>query len=205
MGVKNIIVLLAVTFGVLVGGAALLFRGGEGGSQEVADVAGERRHVKGSGEVEVVEFSDFQCPACRAAQAVVEDLLEEYGGQVSFVYRHFPLITIHPNAEEAAWAAEAASEQGKFWEMHDVLFARQDEWKDEKDPKERFISYAGEIGMGTEKFAVDYESNEIRERVVGELIDANKLKLQGTPSFFVNGIAVSTAQLISKVKELSGN
>ena len=136
--------------------------------------------------VTLIEYSDFQCPACKEYYPVLRLLEEEFPTSLRVVYRHFPL-TSHPNATPAARAAEAAGVQGKFWEMHDILFNQQDEWKDNADPRIHFGVYAGELGMDVEQFVGDMLSTEIQKKVANDYRDGVILNVQGTPTFFLNG------------------
>lgn len=135
----------------------------------------------------LVEYSDFQCPYCSQAAQAVQELTDAYGNQFSFEFRHFPLRTIHPNAQIAAQAAEAAGVQGKFWEMHDILFARQQEWSTSINPKKQFKVYAEEIAINSDRFLYDLESDEVKAKVNAGYDQAMALGLQGTPTFLVNG------------------
>lgn len=144
--------------------------------------------VQGAKDAKVilVEFSDFQCPACAAARLILEELVNKYSEQVNLSFRHFPLSQIHSNALIAAEAAEAALDQGKFWEMHDVLFKNQEEWKDLNSPIEQFTKYAGEIDLDQEKFHQALVEHQFRERVLQDLRLAESLKLNSTPTIFIN-------------------
>lgn len=146
-------------------------------------------HVKGDpkAKVLIVEYSDFQCPACRNYYPITREIEAEFENKIAFVYRHFPLNNIHANAEFAARASEAAGKQGKFWEMHDLLFEKQAEWADTADIKPLFQSYASLIGISVDQFLVDWNSQEVKNIVKTERNHALKSGLQGTPSFFVNG------------------
>jgi protein-disulfide isomerase len=165
----------------------------------------ESEWIKGNREAEVtiVEYADFQCPACATAYPVVNDLLEEYGEEIRFVYRHFPLI-IHRNAEPSAWAAEAAGQQGKFFEMHDLLYANQDEWSEARSPENVFRGYAEELALDLEAYDGAYLSEETRERVSADLENGREFSITATPTFFVNGKLVrltnSYAPLIEAVE-----
>ncbi len=145
--------------------------------------------IKGNPEAKVlvVEYSDFQCPACRTYYPIVRQLVSEFGDQIAVVYRHFPLTTIHFNAEFAARAAEAAKKQNKFWEMHDLLFEKQNEWSGSSNPSSMFESYAELIGLNVDQFKNDFSSKEVRDFVKAERAHSLKIGLQGTPTFFVNG------------------
>jgi 2-hydroxychromene-2-carboxylate isomerase len=131
--------------------------------------------------VTIVEYSDFQCPYCSAAHPELERLVREFEGQVKLVFKHFPLSS-HLRAVAAARAAEAARRQGKFWEMHDVLFAHQRELED--TDLER---YAGTIGLDMERFKRDFASSEVQERVEADRDEGLKLGIEGTPTIYVNG------------------
>jgi protein-disulfide isomerase len=146
-------------------------------------------HVQGDAKskVIIVEYSDFECPACRTYYFLMKQLMVEFSDRVVFVYRHFPLTEIHQNAEFAARAAEAAGKQGKFWEMHDLLFEKQDEWAKVADIETMFESYASLLGISVDQFKTDFNSKEVRDLVKAERASAIKLGLQGTPSFFING------------------
>lgn len=148
----------------------------------------EGDHAKGSEEAvnTLVEYSDFQCPACRNYYPLVNRLASENRG-LRVVYRHFPLTSIHPNAYPASLAAEAAGLQGKFWEMHDTLFERQAEWSGERDVEDHFVSFASELGLDEEKFRDDMKSGEVREKVEKDIASANSLLVNATPTFFLNG------------------
>lgn len=201
MNTKSIITFVLVTVGILAGAVALLWKFGNTEVKPIEGVAGEERHVKGEGPVTIVEFSDLQCPACRSVQAPLKEILAKYEGKVRLVYRHFPLSTIHKNAFIAAYATEAADKQNKFWEMHDLLFERQPEWEELDDPREKFGEYANELGLELEQFRQELESQEVREAVNKDSLDATRFRLTGTPSFFVNGVPVEFGALDTKLSE----
>jgi len=148
--------------------------------------------VKGNpeGAITLVEYSDFQCPACASYFPLVKELLEE-NDDVRFVYRHFPLTNIHANAERAARASEAAGMQGKFWEMHDLLFDRQNAWSTKFNSKDIFVGYAEELGLDVVLFLDFMNDNESRDLVRDDINRGNRAGVQGTPTFFVNGEQIS--------------
>lgn len=203
MQTKTIITFILVTLGVLLGVGGLLWQFGTKTEKPIADVAGNKAHVQGTGSVVLVEFSDFQCPACLAVQSPLTQILKKYEGKVQFVYRYFPLVSIHKNAQLSAQAAEAASRQGKFWEMHDKLFATQSAWEGEADPRQMFYNYATGLGMDGAKFMADLDSQDVKDAVDADALAANKDNLQGTPTFFVNGVKTDFAQIESKLAELT--
>jgi protein-disulfide isomerase len=145
-------------------------------------------HVKGNTEssVKLVEYSDFQCPACASFQPALERIMTEFGDKISFEYKHFPL-PIHPFADEAARAAEAASQQGKFFEYHDALFANQAEWAGAANPTAFFAKYANEIGLDETKFKQHYNASLIKGKVKAEFDEARELGITATPTFYLNG------------------
>ena len=202
MQIKTILIFIAVTIGVLGGVGGLLWQFGTEDAKPVEDIAGEMRHVRGSGEVILVEFSDFQCPACQAVQEPLMQILDKYEGKVEFVYRYFPLNTIHKNAQIAAQAAEAAGRYDKFWQMHDKLFETQSEWEGIADPREMMVGYAQEIGIDKDKFASELESQEVRDGVNNDSLSATRYQLTGTPTFFINGVKVEFGQIEAKLASL---
>lgn len=159
--------------------------GTEVGTTEIS----EDEWVKGdaSASATLVEYSDFQCPACGSYYPVVRQLSEDFGENLRVVYRHFPLISIHPNAVPAARAAEAAGIQEMFWEMHDILFENQSEWSVEKDPEDFFVTYAEELGLDVEKFEEDMNSQEVQDKINQDIVSGNQLGVNATPTFFLNG------------------
>lgn len=145
--------------------------------------------VKGPAEapITLVEYLDFECEACRAYYPTVKQLKEEYKDNIRFVVRYFPLPG-HKNSMTSALAVEAAGKQGKFWEMHDVLYENQRSWgeKGKADPKV-FEEYAKQIGLDIEKYKNDVTSNELKDRVNRDKNSGISLGVQGTPTFFING------------------
>ncbi|MCA9385702.1 thioredoxin domain-containing protein [Candidatus Dojkabacteria bacterium] len=149
----------------------------------------------------IEEYSDFQCPACQAYYLTVNELKETFEDEIDFTYKHFPLESIHPRAFPAAVAAEAAREQGKFEEYHDILFANQNNLSDED-----FIAYAEELELDTDRFQSDYESNEeLKNRVQADQEEGLSRGVNATPTFFVNGERLSVTgpdSLIRKISEM---
>jgi protein-disulfide isomerase len=150
----------------------------------------ENSFTKGAknAKVTLVEFGDFQCPACAAAHPIVEQILAEYKEDVKFVFREFPLpAAVHPNSKISAYAAEAAGAQGKFFEMYDALYKNQDEWGGDKNPMQFFEKYAKNIGLDMDKFKSDVESKKYEEKIQKDAVDGNALGVTATPTFFLNG------------------
>lgn len=152
--------------------------------------------------VTIVEYSDFQCPACRQFYNNSHDLLDEMGHDVRFIYRHFPLTRIHSNAERAAQAAEAAGAQGMFWEMHDVLFESQTNWSELNDPSDHFKQLAKNLKLDEARFATDYEAKSTKQAVDEDATGAQQAQLRGTPTIFINGEQVPTPQTKNALRDL---
>jgi len=203
MNTKTIVIFVVITLGVLLGVGGLLWQFSAGADKPIADIAGDKVHSEGTGSVTLVEFSDFQCPACLAVQAPLQTMLAKYAGKVQFVYRYFPLVSIHHNAQMSAQAAEAASRQGKFWEMHDKLFATQSDWEGIVDPRATFTQYAKDLGLDTDKFSSDLESQSVKDVIATDVAAATKYNLSGTPTFFVNGVNTDYAQIDTKLSDLT--
>lgn len=159
---------------------------------EVAPVAADE-WIKGNPDAAttLIEYGDFQCPACGAYFPLVKQLVEQNPESLRVVYRHFPLVNIHPNALPAARATEAAGLQGKFWEMHDLLFANQSEWSDLDNAQDKFIDYAGEIGLDTEQFKADMASSAVQDAINADLVTGNAAGVNSTPTFVLNGQAIT--------------
>ncbi len=130
----------------------------------------------------LVEYADYQCPYCAQAVPIVEALRSEFGDRLRFVYRNLPLRNIHPHAQHAAQAAEAAALQGRFWEMHDLLFANQVDLTDAA-----IFRYADSLELDSARFATDVESEGVLERIQADLQGAVDSGVGGTPTFFING------------------
>ena len=141
-------------------------------------------HVLGSPQaaVTIVEFGDFECPNCRQAAPAVKLILEHFRGRVRVAWRHFPLEDVHPHALSAALAAEAAAAQGKFWPMHDLLFANQ---RHLKPPQ--LHGYAERLELDTKRFDAEMQEQYYLQRVREQIEGGEKSGVRSTPTFFVNG------------------
>ena len=144
----------------------------------------ERDHATGPEDapVTLVEYGDYECPYCGMAYQVVKSAQRELGKQLRFVFRNFPLAEAHPHARNAAQAAEAAAAQGKFWEMHDMLFEHQEALE-----AEDIIGYAKSLGLDMVKFARDLQDATYAKRVRDDFRSGVKSGVNGTPTFFING------------------
>lgn len=147
------------------------------------------QHIKGNEAATVVvkEYGDFQCPACGQFYPYVKEIMEEYGADIRFEYHHFPLVTAHPYAVPAARAAEAAGQQGKFWEMHDLLFENQSAWSNAGNPAPFFAQYAEQLGLDMDMYRRHLRSNLIDQSIEDSFNEARELGFTGTPTFVLNG------------------
>lgn len=142
--------------------------------------------------VVVTEFGDYQCPACSQWHVFIKDsLLPKYQDKILFIFKNFPL-PIHKNAKSAAYAVEAAGIQGKFWEMHNLVYENQQEWENESDPSGKFEEYAKRVGLNIDQWKKDKDSGNIKDLVEKDTKLGEKLNLPGTPSFLVNGVLIDT-------------
>lgn len=150
-------------------------------------------YTKGGQNASVVltEYADFQCPACGQAFPIVKQIAEKHGDDLKVEFKHFPLINIHPYAMPAARAAEAAGQQGKFWEMHDKLFENQTTWSNSSNPTPIFIAYATELGLDVDQFKAHMNASKIDDHIKESFETARSLGLSGTPSFLLNGERMS--------------
>ena len=163
------------------------------GTQVVVDsnlLIGQKSYMTGKKEakVNVVEFGDYQCPACAYANPIVEKLIEAYKGNpnVNFVYRNFPLPQ-HSNAMVSTEAAEAAGAQGKFWEMHNMLYSGQNDWSGSPNALEVFKGYAQKLGLDVQVFADSVNQKKFQDIINKDRSDGQALGVNSTPTFYVNG------------------
>lgn len=148
-------------------------------------------HTTGASAAKVlfIEYGDFQCPSCGGAHPNIRTLMDEYGDAVTFVFRNFPLTAIHPNARAAAGVAEAAGLQGKYWEMHDMLYDNQNAWStlDASKRTDIFEGYANSIGLDLEKYRTDVAGAEVNKKISFDQALGKSVSVDATPTFFLNG------------------
>lgn len=144
----------------------------------------DRDHIAGPAKapVTLVEYGDYECPHCGHAYPIVEELRRRFAKQMRFVFRNFPLSEMHPHAESAAEAAEAAGDQDRFWEMHHALFTHQNGLD-----KSHLLTYASGLHLDAERFAADLAAHKFRARVREDFLSGARSGVNGTPTFFVNG------------------
>lgn len=153
-------------------------------------------HVRGlpQARVTIEEYGDFQCPPCGQLSEPLNQIEREFNKECRLVFRELPLIN-HAHAKQAAYAAEAAGLQGRFWEMHDILYREQGIWSKVEDPAELFAGYAKVAGLDGARFQKDLAGDEVKARVMADQQRAAELGVKVTPTVFVNGTLVSGPSL----------
>lgn len=198
---------LLITAAVLIGGILLLSGGskpsvGSNTTYQI-DYSTGQKIGSDSAKVKLVEFSDLQCPACKAAEPSAREVISSFPpDKLQFVYKHFPL-TAHKWSRQAANAAEAAGAQGKFWQMHDALFDSQDQWSNLADPKPYFIDIAKNLGLDINKFQQDLDKNTYADKVESQVQEGFKVGVNATPTFYLNGQKLSLTSF-GQLKEVVG-
>jgi protein-disulfide isomerase len=154
------------------------------------------QHVRGHPDapVTVEEFGDYQCPPCGTLAEPINQLEKEFRPHVRIIFYNFPLVT-HQHARTAACAAEAAGLQGKFWEMHDLIYREQPNWSKAADVQPLFASYAGMLGLDLERFKKDMQSDAVKSRVDADQKRGTSIGVQNTPTVFLNNRAIPPADL----------
>lgn len=194
--------IVGMLFGLAKLGTQTAANPGAGTALSVAVGSGDRSKGEATAPHTLVEYSDFQCPACKAYEPMIQQLVKENPDKVRLVYRHYPLRSIHPNAQAGAEAAEAANKQGKFWEMHDMLFNTQTDWSSLRDPRGKFEEYARSLGLNVEQFKTDSKSNEVRDKIDADYLSGTQSGVQGTPTFFLDGKMITSPQSYEEFKAL---
>jgi len=172
------------------------------------------QHVEGLGQdhVTLVEYGDYQCPYCGQYFPVLKQIAAQYNNQITFQFRNFPLTSLHPNAFAGARAAEAASLQGKFWQMHDLLYQQNEvyyasnqtahNWVGASNPQTYFDQYATQLGLNLSKFNQDYSSNQVNETINADMAAGNKLGVNATPTFLIDGKQISVGESVAQFQSL---
>lgn len=165
--------------------------------------------IKGNANsiVTLIEYSDFQCPACASYYPLLKKLTSEFSNDITFVYRHFPLRQIHPNAQLAGQAAEAGGKQDRFWEMHDMIFEGQKNWSNQSLnlAEDIFVSYAEQLDIDIEKFKIDINSKEVKDKVNSDYRSGIRSGTNSTPTFFLNGEKIQNPRGYEAFKSLLNN
>lgn len=181
--------------------------GNTGGNIDLPETL-QQEWVKGdpNAKVVLVEYSDFQCPACAYYHGMLKSVIPEFSNHIAFIYRHFPLSQ-HDNALITAYAAEAAGIQGKFYEMHDLIFAGQGEWSNmsNSQAEAKMIEYAEQLSLDVDKFKSDISSKEVEAAVKQDLQSANEAGVNSTPSFYLNGQKITNPSNNEAFREIIRN
>lgn len=194
-GIKRIIFWLFAGIIIIGGFLMIIFAntGPAGNNKHIGEV-GTDEWIKGdpSSKIVLVEYSDFQCPACKARAKQNEEILNEFGSHIKFIYRHFSW-DYHERAFLASLASEAAGIQGKFWEMHDKIFENQEVWskQSEDSAEESFTAYALMLNLDIEKFKNDLHSNKVENEVKKDQKSGAAAGIDATPSYFLNGTIIN--------------
>jgi protein-disulfide isomerase len=199
---KSFLIIGLITLAIFVGGIFLFGRGGSSNSstnvvnssllvpanaiQTSGIVNGTYLPASASATLTLVEFGDYECPACGIYSPLVKELLTNFAGNVNYVFRNFPL-TQHKNANISSYAVEAAGLQGKYWEMHEKMYATQADWSNLSDPTSIFIGFAKDMGLDVNRFTNDLGSSIVKNKVQNDLNDGNTIGITQTPTFYLNG------------------
>lgn len=178
-----LLVVVAVIFGVFY----FTRDGGDNTQSSGSNGASASNHTKGTGKVQLVEYGDFECPACAQFHPLVDEVIKKYGDKISFTFKHYPIDTIHKNARAAHRSAEAAGIQGKFFEMYDELYKNQNSWSDSNNPIPIFENYASILGLDIQKFKTDFASANVNDTINADLSEGkSKYGVDSTPTFILN-------------------
>lgn len=184
---KKFVIALLVILGIFVG---YFYVTKQDSKQDGAATTSQpTNHVQGAGnkKVTLVEYGDFQCPVCGQYYPIIKEIEKKYGDDITFQYRNFPIDSIHPNARAAHRAAEAASSQGKFFEMHDLLYENQQTWSSSSNATNIFESYATQLNLDLAKFKQDASAESTNNTINADTEAGKKLGVTGTPGFVLNG------------------
>jgi protein-disulfide isomerase len=200
---KRFLVTVGIIIAIFVG--FLAFNKNDEGQKSSNTNTPPTQHTRGAtnSKVTLIEYGDFQCPACGQYYPALEQVYEKYKDTVEFQFRHFPLTAIHPNAFAGSRAAEAAAKQGKFYEMYNQLYANQTEWSESNSPTKYFNSYAEKIGLDAAKFKTDFASTPVNDAVQADVQAGEKAGVNSTPTFVLNGKVIKnpnpTVEAFSKI------
>lgn len=188
---KNTLIVLGITAVVLVvlGFGIYQVMQSPPGQKTLSQQVGASDHILGdptTAKVALVEYGDFQCPACGYYYPIVKKLTHDYGSKMILVFRNFPLSQ-HPNAIPAAEAAEAASKKGKYWEMFDMIYSHQQDWQDSTTAAAIFQGYAQQLGLNPDQFKKDAASGDVTTKIQNDQATGLSSNVDSTPSFFLNG------------------
>jgi protein-disulfide isomerase len=205
---------LAVIVVIILAFVGIIALGGSKNNSSSGKSGTLSEHIEGNGQdhVTLVEYGDYQCPFCGQYYATVKQVQSEYNNQITFQFRNFPLTQLHPNAFAGARAAEAASLQGKFWQMHDLLYEQNqlyynggqpaNSWIGASDPTPYFNADAQLLGLNVNKFKQDYGSDAVDNVINADMNEGNKLSVNATPTFFLDGKQVQINNSVSSFQQV---
>lgn len=196
-----IVVILALVGIFVLSGNNKAGNSGKSGSGSAGQLT---QHIEGQGKsgVTLVEYGDYECPYCGQYAPTVEQIATEYSQQIHFQFRNFPLVSVHQNAFAGARAAEAAALQGKFWEMNRLLYESQNQWSSASNVPPIFDQYAQQLGLNLTKFKSDYNSGKVNDLINADMAEGNKLNIQGTPTFFLDGKQIQVNNSVGDFEKL---
>lgn len=197
------IIALATAFFLFINRSGSNSNSSTGASDVISTEISAEENSKGPEDaaVTLVEYADFQCPACASYFPLVEQLSKEYSDKMRIVSRHFPLRSIHKHAQISAQAAEAAAKQEKYWEMASLLYKKQDEWSNTRDPRGLFKQYAEELSLNLNQFEKDMNSSEAKAKVDADYESALSLGINSTPTFYLNGNKIDSPKNYEDFKQ----
>ncbi len=182
---KQLILAVVVIVGIIAGATFFANNKTEPEAKPSGNFYGQEEGI-----ITFTEYADFQCPGCASFEKINSAVRKKFGNQVRFEFKHFPIVAIHPNTIAAHRAVEAAARQGKFWEMHDMVFARQQEWTTVSRPSEVLRGFAEQLGLDLKKYDTDVKSPEILATINADTKKGKELGIVGTPSFFIDGVEI---------------
>lgn len=181
---EHLVMVVGVALAVLLIIGAFIFQSRQ---QEPDDEQTEVAETASDIVVTLEEFGDYQCPTCAQLHSTLKELKIEFGQNLNFVFRNFPVTEVHKNALAASKAAEAARRQNRFWEMHDLLYQKQSAWKDKPEPLPDFLQFAKEIGLNVEQFQKDMNDEQVQFRIQADIDEAARRGVDAAPAIFING------------------
>lgn len=192
---KQIIIIVLVVVAIIAGAMFL----GREDSVTTESSGSNNWYGQENGVVTLTEYGDFECPACAQFFPLVSQVKEQFKDQIRFEFKHFPLVQIHPNATSAHRAAQAAANQNKFWEMHDLLYQNQNTWKDTTSPASVFESYAQQLELNIDTYKADYESGATLGVINADIEAGKSIGVTGTPTFYIDGKKIEDTNSIASV------
>lgn len=214
---KTFIIITLITLIIFGGGIFLFSKGGNSNiSTSVVNssllipqnaietsgiVNGNYLPASSSASVILVEFGDYECPACGVYSPFVQQLLTDFAGKINYVFRNYPLPQ-HTNAPISSYAVEAAGLQGMYWQMHEKMYATQADWSNLKDPTGVFMGYAKDLGLDTTKFTSDINSAAVKNKVQNDTNDGNTIGITETPTFYLNGQKITLGGTYDQLKNV---